>query len=163
VSGLTYITTCPFCPKKFEHSQFETLFDPTTGFKPEAHKVMESFSRHMFEKHAEHWASEVIIKPSIMSTMCLLKLFGGTTQDASIFKIVEWFRYDLHKFTAASTLPDEKLEFQVKTVAEATNGCPVDDEPLAITSTAALNLLKTLRDILEERPPFTPPRPGVTR
>jgi hypothetical protein len=149
MSGLTYTTTCPLCPKTFHHGKVEDMLQNGV-FNTEAMTLFQQhFARHLFEKHPEHWAREIMVRPGVMSTMLLLKTFAVTTQDDSIGAIVEWSRHQIHEFTGFHT-PDEKLISQV-----AMLGLNADD------CAKVLAAFKTLRDILEERPPFEPRRPGV--
>ena len=147
MSGLTYTTTCPFCAKTFHHAAVATMLQHGT-LDNQGQKLIQDFSKHLFEKHAEQWAREVITLPGLMSTMCLFKVFMRTTQDQTIGQLVDWIRHQLHDFVGFH-VPDQKLMGRIAELG-------LDPE----YSVAVFESMKTLRDVLEERPPFVPKQPG---
>jgi hypothetical protein len=149
MSGLTYTTTCPHCAKTFHHAQFETMLgDDGSTISNEGLKVMETFGRHLFEKHPEHWAGEIISRPGYLSTMLLLKAFAVKTQDHTIGRVVNFMRHQLRDFLGFHT-PDEKIMAQVVALGLQPEDCD-----------KVFQCMKQLRDVLEERPPFAPQKPG---
>ena len=147
MSGITYTTTCQFCPKTFHHSKFEEMFDGAT-LKSAGGKLLQDFSRHLFEQHQAEWIQHVTAPASGLSTMLLLKCFTKS-QDKSIAERVEWMRHQIHTFTGFS-MPDEKLQARVIELGLNPEDCA-----------KVFVLVKTIRDILLELPPFSPKEPGA--
>jgi len=148
MSGLTYTTTCPLCPKTFHHGKVEDMLINGV-LNSEGGNLLQTFSKHLFEKHPEQWAQQIMYLPGLMSTMLLLKQFAATSQDQSIGAIVEWLRHQVHGFTSFHT-PDEKIQAQIVALGLQPDDCR-----------KVYDAIKIMRDCLEELPPFEPRKPGV--
>ena len=148
MSGLTYTTTCPLCPKTFHHGKVEEMLINGV-LNSEGGNLLQSFSKHLFEKHPQEWAQQIMVLPGLMSTMLLLKAFAATSQDESIGAIVEWTRHTLHGFSSFHT-SDDKLQAQIVTLGLQPEDCR-----------KVFDVVKIMRDCLEELPPFEPRKPGV--
>ena len=151
MSGILYTTTCPHCPKTFNHFRFETLIkveNGAMGVSADAQRLMQKFAEHMQQKHAEH-CGELVIMPGTLSVLVLLKMLGQKTQDQSINVVVDWMRHGIRKYVGFS-VPDEKIMAQVAALGLLPEDCP-----------KVFDAMKQLRDVLEERPPFEPKIPGV--
>jgi len=121
---------------------------------PEGANFIQTLSRHLFEKHQDEWGRQVIMVPSMMTIMLTLKIFMQTSQDSSIGESVNFMRHLIHVATGFH-VTDERLKEQLTDLPMSVW------EDRAVLFDQLLAFLQTMRDVIEERPPFVPKLPGA--
>ena len=140
--GLTYTTRCNLCGQTFNHHSIVDL----VGANPEqAGKVFNALREHIEKKHQKE---DLAAQLAAQTLLGLLRTRHFTSQDQSANQIREFQRWQLAEMLRATHVPDEKIIEQ--------------SERLELPSEfreRVIACLKLMRDIIEERGPFTPPNP----
>ena len=145
MSGILYTTHCPFCSKAFEHTKLEDMFAGPV-LPSEGVSFIRSLTKHLFERHPQNTMAFAPV--GSVHEMILLKFFSERTQDPTIAERCEWIRHEIHRFTSLQ-VTDERIREKIR---ESTIPLSLESQVFA--------LMKELRDVCEELPPFEPKQPA---
>lgn len=143
MSGLSYITTCNLCGQQFTHNGLVGLLH---GNLPAAVKVFDGLKRHI---ESDHKMEDARAQLAAQALLGLLRIQHFSSQDTGAMELRDFQRWQLAEMTRKNHCGDDKIVQQVSALS-------LPDE---YTQTV-INMVRLMRDIIEERGRFQPKAPG---